>query len=116
MLRERMPQAAEGSNKNDWNEFCSFCDAVDFGYYRNDRNEFVAMWIAGWVGSWLGSRVLGHWGFQFQDIYVILAFLGALVGAFSCVAMMKANARATCNGIASKTTAGGAVPADAEES
>ena len=71
---------------------------------------FVAMWITGWVGGWLGSPVLGHWGFQIQNIYVIPALIGAFVGAFSCAALIKATARSTVSVMAPKTTTGGAVP------
>jgi uncharacterized membrane protein YeaQ/YmgE (transglycosylase-associated protein family) len=71
---------------------------------------FVAKWIAGWIGGWLGSPVLGHWSFQIQNIYVIPALVGAFVGAFSCVALIRAKARSTADVMASKATASGAVP------
>lgn len=71
---------------------------------------FVAKWIAGWIGGWLGSPVLGHWWFQIQNIYIIPALVGAFVGAFCCVAVLKANARATSDIMASKATAAAAVP------
>jgi uncharacterized membrane protein YeaQ/YmgE (transglycosylase-associated protein family) len=66
---------------------------------------FLAMWIAGWIGGWLGSPVSGHWWFQIQNIYVIPALVGALVGAFSFAAIVKANARSTAGVMAPKVTA-----------
>jgi uncharacterized membrane protein YeaQ/YmgE (transglycosylase-associated protein family) len=53
---------------------------------------FVAKWIAGWIGAWLGSPVLGHWGFQIQNVYVIPALIGAFVGAFAVAYLTKAQA------------------------
>ena len=50
---------------------------------------FAAAWIAGWIGSWLGGPVLGHWWFQIQNIYIIPAFVGAVVGAFSIAALAR---------------------------
>jgi uncharacterized membrane protein YeaQ/YmgE (transglycosylase-associated protein family) len=52
---------------------------------------FMAKWIAGWIGGWLGSPVLGHWGFQTQNVYIIPALIGAFVGAFAFPAMVKAS-------------------------
>ncbi len=49
----------------------------------------VAAWIAGWIGGWLGGPVLGHWWIQIQNIYILPAFLGALVGAFSIAALVR---------------------------
>jgi uncharacterized membrane protein YeaQ/YmgE (transglycosylase-associated protein family) len=69
---------------------------------------FLVMWVAGWIGGWLGSPVLGHWWFQIQNIYVIPALVGALVGAFSLAALAKANARSAADVVAPKATA--AVP------
>lgn len=71
---------------------------------------FVAKWIAGWIGAWLGSPVLGHWSSQIQKIYIVPALLGAFVGAFSYVAIMKANAPSRANVMASKITPGVVVP------
>jgi len=51
----------------------------------------VAAWIAGWIGGWLGGPVLGHWWFQIQNIYILPAFVGALVGAFSIAALARAS-------------------------
>jgi uncharacterized membrane protein YeaQ/YmgE (transglycosylase-associated protein family) len=70
---------------------------------------FVAKWIAGWIGAWLGSPVLGHWWFRISNVYVIPALIGAFIGAFSVVAILKANARSTTLVMASKTTAASAV-------
>ena len=38
--------------------------------------------LAGMAGSWLGGQLLGHWGPSIFSIYVLPAFLGALVLAF----------------------------------
>lgn len=65
---------------------------------------FALKWIAGWIGAWLGSPVLGHWWFQVQGIYIIPALLGAFVGAFACVALMKANALSASKVTAQKAT------------
>jgi len=46
---------------------------------------FFAKWIAGWIGGWLGSPVLGHWWFRIQNVYVIPALVGALVGVFALI-------------------------------
>ncbi len=51
---------------------------------------FVAKWIAGWIGAWIGGPVLGHWWFQIQNIYIIPALVGAFVGAFSWVVIVRA--------------------------
>ena len=65
---------------------------------------FALKWVAGWIGAWLGSPVLGYWWFQVQRIYIIPALLGAFVGAFSCVALMKANALSASKVTAQKAT------------
>jgi uncharacterized membrane protein YeaQ/YmgE (transglycosylase-associated protein family) len=56
---------------------------------------FLLKWVAGWIGAWLGSPVLGHWWFQSQNVYIVPALVGAFVGAFTCVALIKANAQST---------------------
>lgn len=71
---------------------------------------FIAKWIAGWIGGWLGSPVLGHWWFQYQNIYVIPALVGAFVGAFACVVVLKANSLATANAAATKAAPSVVVP------
>ncbi|MGA8222703.1 MAG: hypothetical protein WB780_13710 [Candidatus Acidiferrales bacterium] len=53
---------------------------------------FLAKWIAGWIGGWLGAPVLGHWGFQIQNIYIIPALVGAFIGAFAFPVLVKASA------------------------
>jgi uncharacterized membrane protein YeaQ/YmgE (transglycosylase-associated protein family) len=56
----------------------------------NGIDGFFAKWIAGWIGAWLGGPVLGHWWFQIQNVYIIPALVGAFVGAFAVVVLMKA--------------------------
>ncbi|HKV04682.1 MAG TPA: hypothetical protein VJO53_06200 [Candidatus Acidoferrales bacterium] len=69
---------------------------------------FMSKWIAGWIGGWLGSPVLGHWGFQIQNIYVIPALVGAFIGAFAFPALMK-----TSVGVREpKATTAPAIPAE----
>lgn len=55
---------------------------------------FAAKWIAGWVGAWVGSPVVGHWfnGISISHVFIIPAFIGGFVGAFSPVAVAKARA------------------------
>jgi uncharacterized membrane protein YeaQ/YmgE (transglycosylase-associated protein family) len=71
---------------------------------------FVAKWVVGWIGAWLGSPVLGHWWFRIQNIYVIPALVGAFVGAFSCVVLMKSTMLATSRTTTSKTPTAAGVP------
>jgi len=71
---------------------------------------FVAKWIAGWVGGWLGSPVLGHWWFQIQNIYVVPALVGAFIGAFLCVAFLKASALSTTMVTREKSAGTTAIP------
>jgi uncharacterized membrane protein YeaQ/YmgE (transglycosylase-associated protein family) len=56
--------------------------------YRFDG--FLSKWIVAWIGGWLGSPVLGHWGFQIANVYVIPAVMGAFVGTFLVRASVKA--------------------------
>ena len=49
----------------------------------------MAKWIAGWIGAWLGSPVFGHWWLRIQDTYLIPALVGAFIGAFSVVFLVK---------------------------
>lgn len=58
---------------------------------------FFAKWIAGWIGAWLGTPVLGHWWFNFQNVYLIPALVGAFVGAFSLTFLAKATAVANAS-------------------
>ena len=60
-------------------------------------DSFMAKWVGGWIGAWLGGPVLGHWWFQLQNIYVIPALVGAFIGAFSLVFLVRANGRVTVN-------------------
>ena len=71
---------------------------------------FFAKWIAGWIGGWLGVPVLGHWWFQIRGEYVIPALVGAFVGAFTCVAIVKAAAVADVKATEAKTVAVSAAP------
>jgi uncharacterized membrane protein YeaQ/YmgE (transglycosylase-associated protein family) len=71
---------------------------------------FFAKWIAGWIGAWLGSPVLGHWWFQIQNIYIIPALVGAFVGAFTCVVILKSSALSTLKIAASNPAASAIVP------
>ena len=48
----------------------------------------------GWLGGWLGSPVVGHWGFQIGDVYVIPAIVGAIVAILLVVLCFKATAKA----------------------
>jgi uncharacterized membrane protein YeaQ/YmgE (transglycosylase-associated protein family) len=56
---------------------------------------FFVKWIAAWIGAWLGGPVLGHWWFQIQNVYIIPALVGAFIGAFSVVALLKTNRKST---------------------
>lgn len=38
--------------------------------------------IAGIIGAWLGSLLLGDWGPEIWDVYIIPALIGALVLVF----------------------------------
>ncbi|WP_203332955.1 GlsB/YeaQ/YmgE family stress response membrane protein [Planococcus beigongshangi] len=38
--------------------------------------------IAGIIGAWLGSLILGDWGPQIWDVYIIPALIGALILVF----------------------------------
>jgi uncharacterized membrane protein YeaQ/YmgE (transglycosylase-associated protein family) len=38
--------------------------------------------IAGIIGAWLGSLLLGDWGPEVWDVYIIPALIGALVLVF----------------------------------
>jgi uncharacterized membrane protein YeaQ/YmgE (transglycosylase-associated protein family) len=62
----------------------------------NGFDGFLWKWIVGWVGAWLGSPVLGDWFHSVATghIYVIPAFLGALIGAFVAAFLWKAEAGA----------------------
>lgn len=72
------------------------------------HDGFLMAWIAGWIGGWLGGPVLGHWWFQFQNIYVIPALVGAFVGAFSMAALARMRAEVMAPKVAVST----AIPAE----
>ncbi|MNE60027.1 Transglycosylase associated protein [compost metagenome] len=38
--------------------------------------------IAGFIGAWLGSLILGNWGPEIGDFYIIPALIGAVVLVF----------------------------------
>lgn len=38
--------------------------------------------IAGFIGAWLGSAILGNWGPEIGDFYIIPALIGAVVLVF----------------------------------
>ncbi|WP_084245958.1 GlsB/YeaQ/YmgE family stress response membrane protein [Planomicrobium okeanokoites] len=38
--------------------------------------------IAGIIGAWLGSLLLGDWGPEIWDVYIIPALIGALILVF----------------------------------
>lgn len=38
--------------------------------------------IAGIIGAWLGSLILGDWGPQIWDVYIVPALIGALILVF----------------------------------
>lgn len=71
---------------------------------------FFTKWIAGWVGAWLGSPVLGHWWFRIQNVYVIPALVGAFVGAFAVVVLLKAPVVSANKVLATKGVAASASP------
>jgi len=57
---------------------------------------FLWKWVIGWAGAWLGSPVLGDWfrNAAVDHVYIIPAFLGALIGAFVAAFIWKAEAGA----------------------
>lgn len=71
---------------------------------------FLAKWIAGWAGAWLGSPVLGHWWFHIQNIYVVPALVGAFIGAFASVVVLKAAAQSVAGVAPSKLMSAPAAP------
>lgn len=38
--------------------------------------------IAGFIGAWLGSLILGNWGPEIGDFYIVPALIGAVVLVF----------------------------------
>ena len=49
--------------------------------------------IVGWFGAWLGSAVLGHWLWNFQNVYVVPAILGAIAALHLTILVEKAFAK-----------------------
>ncbi|WP_087972210.1 GlsB/YeaQ/YmgE family stress response membrane protein [Oceanobacillus rekensis] len=46
--------------------------------------------IAGFIGAWIGSSLLGSWGPEIGDFYIIPALIGAIVLIFIVSLIMKA--------------------------
>ncbi|MFC4023596.1 GlsB/YeaQ/YmgE family stress response membrane protein [Oceanobacillus longus] len=46
--------------------------------------------IAGFIGAWLGSALLGSWGPEIGDFFIIPALIGAIVLIFIVSLIMKA--------------------------
>jgi uncharacterized membrane protein YeaQ/YmgE (transglycosylase-associated protein family) len=46
--------------------------------------------IAGFIGAWIGSSLLGSWGPEVGDFYIIPALIGAIVLIFIVSLIMKA--------------------------
>lgn len=43
-----------------------------------------------WLGAWLGSPVLGHWGYAFENVYLIPAIAGSITAVMLNVVVWKA--------------------------
>ncbi len=56
---------------------------------RSGFDGFLYAWIGGYIGAWFGTPVFGHWGMHVANIFIIPALLGAFVGSFLVVAVMK---------------------------
>ncbi|HTX14498.1 MAG TPA: hypothetical protein VMD77_04320 [Candidatus Baltobacteraceae bacterium] len=70
----------------------------------DSTDGFFAKWIAAWIGGWLGGPVLGHWWFRIQNVYIIPALVGAFVGAFALVVLLKAPVVSANKVLAAKVT------------
>ncbi|WP_373893637.1 GlsB/YeaQ/YmgE family stress response membrane protein [Virgibacillus natechei] len=46
--------------------------------------------IAGFIGAWIGSSILGAWGPEIGDFYIVPALIGAIVLIFIVSMIMKA--------------------------
>jgi uncharacterized membrane protein YeaQ/YmgE (transglycosylase-associated protein family) len=57
-------------------------------------DSFLGKIALGWLGGWLGSPVLGHWLWKIDNVYIIPAILGAVVGVFGSVLYLKSLAKA----------------------
>lgn len=45
--------------------------------------------IAGFIGAWIGSSLLGSWGPEIGDFYIVPALIGAIVLIFIVSLIMK---------------------------
>ncbi|MEC2078039.1 GlsB/YeaQ/YmgE family stress response membrane protein [Metabacillus fastidiosus] len=45
--------------------------------------------IAGFIGAWLGSALLGNWGPEVGDFYIIPALIGAIALVFIVSLVMR---------------------------
>ncbi|UJL45649.1 GlsB/YeaQ/YmgE family stress response membrane protein [Virgibacillus sp. NKC19-16] len=46
--------------------------------------------IAGFIGAWIGSSLLGSWGPEIGDFYIVPALIGAIVLIFIVSLIMRA--------------------------
>ncbi|RDW15454.1 GlsB/YeaQ/YmgE family stress response membrane protein [Oceanobacillus chungangensis] len=46
--------------------------------------------IAGFIGAWIGSSLLGNWGPEIGDFYIVPALIGAIVLIFIVSLIMRA--------------------------
>ncbi|WP_249870487.1 GlsB/YeaQ/YmgE family stress response membrane protein [Oceanobacillus saliphilus] len=46
--------------------------------------------IAGFIGAWLGSALLGNWGPEIGDFFIVPALIGAIVLIFIVSMIMRA--------------------------
>ena len=49
--------------------------------------------ISGIIGAWIGGRLLGNWGPQLSDFYIIPAIIGALIFVIIVSFVMKSMRR-----------------------
>jgi uncharacterized membrane protein YeaQ/YmgE (transglycosylase-associated protein family) len=61
--------------------------------FLEGNDAVVGKLIVGWFGAWLGSPVLGHWLWKVENVYVVPAFLGAIVTIHLTVLTGKALAK-----------------------
>ncbi|MBE1553878.1 GlsB/YeaQ/YmgE family stress response membrane protein [Sporosarcina limicola] len=50
--------------------------------------------IAGIIGAWIGGMLLGKWGPQISDFYIVPAFIGAVILVFIVSIILKSMHRA----------------------
>ena len=51
--------------------------------------------IAGIVGAWIGGMLLGSWGPQISDFYIVPAIIGAIILVFVVSFIMKSMRKAS---------------------